>query len=101
MEGFADHFGNHAGRPAFARISRGDGSGEDDLFEPLFLFVIERRGTTGPFFPCKSLEFAVFFLESAPPVFDGRGGDVENLDDFVVVEVLEDQFATLKRNRCP
>ena len=89
MEGSANHFGDHAGGPSFVGIPGRDGSGEDDLPESLFLFVVESGWSPGTFLPCEGVEFAVFFLESTPPIFDGRDGNVENVDDFIVVEVLE------------
>ena len=96
MEGSSNHFGDHAGRPSFVGIPGRDGSGEDDLPELLFLFVVESGGAPGTFLPCECVEFTVLFLESASPVFNGRDGNVENVDDFIVVEVFENQSATLK-----
>jgi hypothetical protein len=73
-----------------------DGSGEDDFFESLFLYIIEFRVPPGTFFPCEAGEIVVVLFHFPLPPFDGGAGSLNNVDDFVIVVSLEDQLSPLK-----
>jgi len=54
--------------PCYDNMACGDGAVEDNFLELLFLYVIEFGFSSGPFFSCEGVEFAIGFFEFPPPI---------------------------------
>ena len=93
---FEDEIGDDASRPAIGRIAGGFRSLQNDGFE----FVALVRGAFGQAartgFPREGRQPVAF--DFRPPSFDRGGRTFGNLDDFVVVETVQDQLPGLKPN---
>lgn len=91
---FPNEVGNDPRGPAVGQVAGGPRSGQEDGFEFLKLFRRQFGGTTGTGFSCEGLKAVGFDFLS--PSFDGGKGNIEDIDDFVVVESAQDQLPALE-----
>ena len=91
---FANEIGDDPRGPTVGLITCGAGSLKDDGFEFLPLGVVEFFGTAWRMFSCEGLEAVGFGFLS--PSSNGGERNVEEFDDFVVVESAQDQLPALE-----
>jgi len=88
---FENEIGDDSRRPSVGEISGGLGSSENDRFEFGFLFVVDLGVVAGIRFSSETLEAVA--LNFRTPTFDGGERRFGDIDDGVVVESAQNQFA--------
>jgi hypothetical protein len=96
VEGLPDHCCHSIARPTLVGKAEGFGTGKNDFFDFLFLFIGEFGGIARASFANKTSQIVVMRGEGSPPISDGREGSIQCVRYFFVIETIENHFAALK-----